>query len=164
MKKLYIMMGCPASGKSTWVKEMQKKQDGIIVSRDEIRFKLISDTDEYFAKEQKVFEEYIRSIQKALDSGPNAIVYADATHIYSMSRTKLLSQLDLKDIELYAVTFKVDLLTVLKRNGLRTGRAHVPSKTIRRMYYSFENPINDKWNYKAIIEVGDDTHGNLANI
>ena len=164
MKKLYVMMGCPASGKSTWVKEMQKKQGGIIVSRDEIRFKLINNTDEYFAKEAEVFREYILSIQEALDSDPNAIVYADATHIYSMSRTKVLSQLDLTNVELYAVTFKVDLLTVLKRNGLRTGRAHVPSKVVRRMYYSFESPINDKWKYKEIIEVGDDIHGNLANI
>ena len=38
--RLILMVGCPGSGKSTWLKN-NKQEDAVVVSRDEIRFKIL---------------------------------------------------------------------------------------------------------------------------
>lgn len=54
---LYVMIGIPGSGKSTWAKANKKEKD-IYVSRDEVRFSLLQDGDEYFSKEKEVLKEF----------------------------------------------------------------------------------------------------------
>ena len=46
------MVGAPGAGKSTFIKNNKDKLCGSvnIVSRDEIRFSLLKDGDEYFSK------------------------------------------------------------------------------------------------------------------
>ena len=51
MKKVWLMCGIPASGKSTWAREHQEMFGGVIVSRDEIRFSIVKDDEEYFSHE-----------------------------------------------------------------------------------------------------------------
>ena len=51
---LYILSGCPASGKSTFGKKMSKITGIPIVSRDEIRFSLLKDDEDYFSHEEDV--------------------------------------------------------------------------------------------------------------
>ena len=53
MKKLYVMCGGPGSGKSTWIKKNLPTFKGYtkVVSRDEIRFSLVKEGEEYFSKE-----------------------------------------------------------------------------------------------------------------
>lgn len=60
---LFIMVGLPGSGKSTFLKrrahEFTTSRCGYtVVSRDAIRFSLLSDTDDYFAKENEVFKKF----------------------------------------------------------------------------------------------------------
>ena len=43
MNKLYMMIGLPASGKSTIAKELSKSEEAIVVSSDEIRKELNKD-------------------------------------------------------------------------------------------------------------------------
>lgn len=143
MKKsyLFIMCGAPGSGKSYFV-EHNLTLDGIVVSRDKVRFSMISDKDEYFSKEKAVFKEFVRQIQEGLDNGK--VVYADATHLNGVSRLKLLNSLNLKNTDVIPIFFKTSLETCLARNAKREGRARVPEDALRNMYNSMTNPSNDE--------------------
>jgi 2',3'-cyclic-nucleotide 3'-phosphodiesterase len=147
-KNLFVLCGCPASGKSTWVKE----QSGVCVSRDAIRFSLLKDGDGYFAYEDKVYEIFVNEIQKNLDDGKD--VYADATHLNETSRVKLLDALNLEGVKLIAVRFDTPLNICLKRNEKRAGRACVPRSVLRRMFHTKTDPAYDeKYKFDEIIIV-----------
>lgn len=137
--KLVLMVGCPGSGKSTWLKE--NKQSGeVIVSRDEIRFKILKEADDYFGKEDEVWSRYVATINRHLSYGTT--VYADATHLNRGSRLKLLKALKVTPSTIEAVYFKVPLEIAQERNAQRAGRAFVPPEAVEKMYRAIEEP---KW-------------------
>ena len=68
MSNLYLLCGIPGSGKSTWVRNHLGKYDRH-VSRDDIRFSLVKEDEEYFSKEEEVKKEYINKINKYLQDG-----------------------------------------------------------------------------------------------
>lgn len=149
MKTLYLMVGIPGSGKSTYVKNFQTEHGGVIISRDEIRFSMIDIHGDYFAKEKQVFATFVQKIQEALKE--NDIVYADATHISEQSREKLLKALDLTGVSVRAIVLQTPLRDCIYFNSLRTGIKKVPKGVIRRMHYQLEDPANDKRKYDKII-------------
>ena len=132
--KLYLMMGAPGSGKSTYLKT-RFSQPPVIISRDAVRFAMVSEDEEYFSKEKEVFREYIEQIRTALKF--NKEVFADATHLNESSRAKVLFALghDLKDVEVNVIWVRVPLEVAITQNELRQGtQAYVPKSVIRRMY------------------------------
>lgn len=147
MKVLYVMCGCPGSGKSTWIRENFSKFHGLtaVVSRDDIRFMLVSSDEEYFSKEKEVYNKYIEDIKLKLRYTDNVI--ADATHLNEGSRSKLLRNLgmDLKDVKVNAIVIRVPLETALKQNEKRKDtREYVPVSAIKRMYSQFTMPSFDE--------------------
>ena len=60
--KLYLMMGISGAGKSTWLRHNIKDGE-VIVSRDQIRFGMLQDGDDYFDHEDEVFETFICRIK-----------------------------------------------------------------------------------------------------
>lgn len=137
MSKLFLMMGVPGSGKTTWCKEHLKNTDKYI-SRDEIRFNLIKNKKEYFSREKEVFKIFIEEINKNLELGFD--VYADATHLDPASREKVLVQLKIIPEEINVIYKKVGLETALKRNRNREGLAFVPEKVIINMFNKLLEP------------------------
>ena len=146
-KNLWLLVGAPGSGKSTWAKQ----QDGAWISRDAIRFSMLHEGDHYFDHEDEVYKEFINQIQNALISNEN--VYADASHLNWSARNKLLTHLNLDGINVNTVVFTTPLNVCFERNDTRTGRANVPHSVIRRMYYSFQHPKNDPFSYSVIKEI-----------
>ena len=120
-KKLWIMVGAPGSGKSTWIKDRINTFKGscAVVSRDKIRFALLDEGDDYFSKEKLVWEEYIKAAKAALFLNDNT--FLDATHLNETSRTKILRALkdSLKDVEINAIVIKPSLDIILKQNNMR---------------------------------------------
>lgn len=146
-KRLYVLCGIPASGKSTWVREHEEalKQESpngriTVVSRDKIRFSLLEEDEPYFAKESLVYQEYIRQIAESLNSGDTVI--ADATHLNAKSRARLLNSLGgaLEGCEVIAICMIVSPALALKRNHQRSGREFVPPSQIIQMHASYNTP------------------------
>ena len=153
MTVLYLMCGVPGCGKSTWINKNKIDSD-IVVSRDVVRFSLVKENEDYFSKENLVFNTFIEQINEAIDNKANTI-YVDATHINETSRNKVLDRLHLSDeVKVIPVFIKEKLETCLQRNSLREGRANVPEKAIIRMYNSLHAPnFNEKHYYANIITV-----------
>lgn len=130
---LYISSGLPGAGKSTFLKN-NKKEEEVIVSRDEIRFSLLKKGEKYFSREEDVYKKFIENIILNLKAGNN--VYADATHLTPQSQIKLLDSVLQKAapprIEL--ICFDVPLITCLQRNEKRKNtKTFVPPIIICKM-------------------------------
>lgn len=139
------MSGIAGAGKSTWLAKNFVEDRDYVISRDKIRFMLISDEDDYFSKEDEVFKTFVKYIQESIDNPevPENI-YCDATHITEGSRNKLLDALDLTNVKnISCIVVRPSLEDTLERNEKRTGRAYVPRSVIRRMYWQFERPECD---------------------
>ena len=153
MSKIIMMVGIPGSGKTTFCKEHLK--DWKYVSRDEIRFSLLQNDDDYFAKEEEVFKQFIHTINKHIENRDNVVI--DATHISKKSRKKVLSRLVMPPlfplVDVYCVYIKTSFGTVLKRNRLRSGREFVPEDVICSMSQAFEMPeLNEGFDKIITIE------------
>lgn len=158
---LYIMCGIPGSGKSTWAKNFKEKINAAnyhcaIVSRDEIRFKLLEERGgEYFDYENEVFETYCQKIQDYLDRGYHVI--ADATQLTARSRGKLLNNLDIdENILIYCVDIDTSYSICKKRNSKREGIRKVPDSVLEKMYMAKSSPTLHEYggfSYDGIITV-----------
>lgn len=154
-KQLIIMCGAAGSGKSTWVEKHFMSFLGYtkVVSRDQIRFSMLKDDEDYFAHENEVYNKFVEEIKDGLKYCDTTI--ADATHLNIASRTKLLRSLgkSLKGIKVVAVVIRPSLQITLTQNEMREGRSLVPRGQVRRMYYQFTMPTLDEgfdeiWKYK----------------
>ena len=144
MANLYLMSGIPGSGKSYWCKK-NIPEEAVYVSRDEVRFSMLKDGEDYFSKEKEVFKEFIRQIDEGLAGGRT--VCADATHLTKASRYKTWVNLKNKPEQTMVILIKVPLEVALARNENRSGRAYVPENVIRDMFDSLTPPGQDEKDY-----------------
>ena len=154
MSTLILLCGIPGSGKTTIAKKIMQKND-LYISRDEIRYSMISNEDEYFAKEKEVFKEYIRQIDEALTKNYHW-VFADATHLNKASRNKVINRLQNKPDKINVIYMTTSLKEALRRNSKRTGRALVPENVIKEMYNSLEKPTKEENINKIFYSNGED--------
>ena len=161
MAILYILCGPSGCGKSTWVRNFISENDPLYqkvrdVSRDEIRYSIIKEEEDYFSHEKEVFKKFADTIRHTLIDGFDVI--ADATHLNEFSRRKLTQAIDMyyDDYKIIYVVFNADADTCVTRNANREGRANVPENVIRNMCRDFRAPTLDE-DERAIdiIEVSD---------
>ena len=152
VKRVFLLCGVPGSGKSYWAKNrfMPYNPNTIYISRDEVRFSILNDNEEYFAHEDEVFDEFVRRINNAINNKEVDNVIIDATHLNWKSRNKVLSRLD-EIWNVTAVVFDTPLEICLNRNDKREGRAKVPRSVIRRMHFQRTDPHKDPFPYHDII-------------
>lgn len=141
--KLFIMVGIPASGKTTFANSHFNFKNQVIVSRDAIRFSFLKDEDEYFSKEDIVFSVFVKTINNYLCRGID--VYADATHLNQKSRRKLINAINKNYVlSISAIFMNTSLNECIQRNKIRVGREYVPIETIRSMYSNLQAPSLDE--------------------
>ena len=158
VKNLWIMCGASGSGKSYFAKTRLITGEHVCyVSRDEVRYSLITENDKYFSKENQVFAQFTNKIREALDNEKYTDIIADATHLNWNSRRKLLNALGLNNkhdnINIIPVWVTCDMNTILERNDQREGRARVPGEEIIKMIGRMRHPRSDPYKYTAIMEV-----------
>lgn len=157
MATLYILCGPSGCGKSTWAyKYMYENIDKNIryVSRDEIRYSMLKDGEDYFSHEKEVFKKFVSTIRQTLIDGFDCI--ADATHLNEFSRRKLTQAIDMlyTDYQIIYVNFGANADICIEHNKNREGRANVPETVIRNMCRSFRAPsLDEDERAKEIIEI-----------
>lgn len=149
MPTLYILCGPSGSGKSTWARNYILKHDPLYenirdISRDEIRYSILKEEEDYFSHEKEVFKKFADTIRNTLVDGFDVI--ADATHLNEFSRRKLTQAIDMyyTDYKIIYVIFDIDAHTCIERNKNREGRANVPENIIRNMCRDFRAPTLDE--------------------
>lgn len=159
-KNLFLLVGPPASGKSTFLKkQLPLMEKSRAISRDEIRFALVAEDEPYFSREDEVFDCFINEIRKSVNKNVNTFV--DATHISEGSRKKVLRRINTSNVNVYCVVFTTSLNICVQRNLMREGRQRVPENVIRNMKNSMTDPVNDAFKYKGIVYI--DENGCIIN-
>lgn len=130
MKKILVLQGVPASGKSTWAKEFIKgKKDWVIVSRDNIR----ESTGEYWVPERENYitelEEY--AIESALKNNLNVVI--DATNLNPKTTSKWINLANKEKVEIEFKMFKISYKEALERD---TNRERPVGKKVIRTFFS----------------------------
>ena len=140
---LYVSCGVPGSGKSTFLNKI-KGHEEVIVSRDEIRFSLLKEGEDYFAHEQEVFRLFCNRIAENINAGKN--VYADATHLTRASRQKLIQSVKRRctPSKIVGIFFKIPLKVCLERNEFRNGlKTYVPQDKLIQKFSKFNIETDD---------------------
>ena len=153
---LYIMCGVPGVGKSYFAKKKLMEGPGWkYISRDEIRYSLLKEGEDYFSHENEVFEKFIIAIKNAFNDDGIFNVIADATHLNWSSRNKLIRNLgkSLNKVNVIPI-----MITANEQNEQRTGPACVDRSVIRRMTASLTDPKTDPYDYTAIMYVDNSKH------
>lgn len=155
--RVFVMCGIPGSGKSTWlIKQMQPKTD-VCISRDNIRFCLLKEGEDYFAHENDVKEIFYNVIADDTSSSKWENIYIDATHLNPKARNQTLWNIS-EYCSVIAVSFEVPVNVAIERNAKRSGRALVPENVIRNMAASYKIPslyegFDEIWHINAEGEI-----------
>lgn len=134
MSELIYLVGLPASGKSTYAKELKNKGYNIH-SSDSIREELYGDENTQ-GDPKEVFNVLHKRVIGDLKSGKNCVY--DATGISSKRRMAFLNTISHIDCKKICILFATPYEVCLKRNKNRERK--VPEEVIKRMYKNFNTP------------------------
>ncbi|HEY4689327.1 MAG TPA: ATP-binding protein [Anaerolineae bacterium] len=146
MKTLYVLIGAPGSGKSTWTRENAGRLGAVTIGSDDVR-------NDFRASGRNptdgdaVFAEVERRARDRLLAGQNVIL--DATHFlrrYRAYAVNLARQLGARRV---AIWFDVPLDECLRRNADRPGSAFgsesVPAQVVRKIFERLQPPGSDEF-------------------
>ena len=135
MNTLVLMVGLPASGKSTYAKSFESGNT-IVLSSDEYRKRLLGDERCQYNNDL-VFKTLYKDARELLQNGKNVVI--DATNINMKARRRVLANFaDLKILRQAVVMATPYLLCV--RNDEHRERT-VGEEVIRKFLFRFEIPM-----------------------
>lgn len=141
MSKLILLVGLPASGKSTLAEELSVKYNANILSSDAIREEILGDVNNQ-SENTNVFEVMNNRAKALLSKGGNVIY--DATNINRKRRVHLIKQ-ELKADEYICYYLGSSLGYCLFRDSER--EREVGYEVIDKMYKTMQIPVKSEgWN------------------
>lgn len=139
MVKFYMLVGLPASGKSTYAEKLAKTESAIICSSDDIRKTVFGDEADQTHNDE-VFNLLHKKVLQELNHEQNVIY--DATNTTLKSRKAILESIKNINCEKIAVFFATPVDLCLSRNKQRDRQ--VPEHVIKRMYNNFNVPCKQE--------------------
>ena len=139
MSTIYIAVGLPGSGKSTYAKNFIKDKDIEYLSSDELRA-VFGKSEEDQTVTPLVFGHIKRKVDEFLKDGKNVLV--DATSVNRRERSDYINTAKKYGAKVVALVFKMDRQGLIDRNkkrGEQGGRV-VPDWVIDKMLAKFEEP------------------------
>lgn len=132
-KLVYCLVGLPGSGKSTFAKDLMKREPGkwLKVNKDLVREMLHNNVWSQ-ENEELTRKVHDNTILAGLRYGKNII--NDNTNLSKYSLRKLHKLLEnVGDVKVIYKAFQVGVEECLRRNALREGKARVPDEVIKEM-------------------------------
>lgn len=145
MPKVYVLVGVPGSGKSTWAHSQEWFQDCAYVSTDEL-------VEEYAKSQGKtyseVFTDYMPTAVSLMADKVIEARKAGKDIIWDQTSTSVNSRLRkfgmLPDYEHIAVVFKTPKHQELMRRLMSRPGKEIPDHVIASMIASWEEPTEDE--------------------
>lgn len=151
MPKFIMLVGLPASGKSTLAKKLKEEYNAEIISSDNLRKELYGD-EQNQEHNGEIFNEMMKRTVACLKKNKNVIY--DATNINSKRRISACSQVSRYADERICYLLTTSYELCIKRNNERERK--VPDEVIKRMLYSFNTPSIYEGFTKVIIVHSDE--------
>lgn len=153
MGKLTIMVGLPASGKDSYIREHMK--DAVILSSDDLRIKLYGYEDQTHNAE--LFKQ-MNQLAKQYGKDGRDVVY-NATNLNRGRRIALCNDMKKYFASIEIVVCICSIETLLERNITRKER-HLPEDKLKQMIKSIQLPTYYEYPYDKITYVSTDTPSN----
>ena len=140
MSKFIMLVGLPASGKSTLAEKLSKEENAVILSSDSIRKELLNDVNNQ-DHNVKVFETMNSRTKELLSQGKNVIY--DATNINRKRRIHLIKH-EIKADEKVVYYLNSHVMNSEYRDEKRDRK--VGNEVIHKMYKNLHIPVeNEGW-------------------
>ena len=158
MSTVYFLIGCPASGKSTWRAAYlsHAQNPTVVISSDDALDQLAADQGKTYsevfkgADHKQIERDLVAKVQNAVKNGEDLII--DRTNMNVKSRSKWLSLIP-KTYKKKAVVFQVDrkeLQDRLDKRAKETGK-HIPTNVVDSMLASFQMPTHHEFDDIEVI-------------
>lgn len=148
MKKLLLLRGAPASGKSTFIKE--NNLEPYVISSDNLRLMvagLSMDLDGNMKTSQdldrKVWEFLGEILDERMRYGATTVI--DATHNSTKSFRKYKPLAEKYGYKVYCITFTAPIPELMRRNATRPAYKIVPPDCIYAMAHKVESQPTPDW-------------------
>lgn len=137
MSTVYLLVGIPGSGKSTWAQQFSGLDTCDIISTDAIRGELTGDPGDQRCSREAFDIAYAR-LRTALYYGHD--VCFDATNVTRQARQRVMRIAHQADpsVVLIAVTFPISVSEAIQRQALRDRQ--VPADVIAQFAQRYEYP------------------------
>jgi len=140
-KDLFVTIGVPASGKSTWIKQ---QKNAVSISPDDIRKELYGDY-QIGISSKEVWDKAHERIQECLEKNDGCVF--DATSTLPTPRKRLIEFGKQADAKVTAVYFPINVKFAIYRNGKRFPKEkRVPNYIIHKFHDELKrmkNPIQE---------------------
>lgn len=137
MVTLYIAIGIPASGKSTYMKNLAKDVNAKVISMDDIRGEINGKVSDQ-SNPELIYGTFRHRIKNELASGNNVI--CDATNLTRKERKTIIRFVSEYTNNIIAYYFPIDLNVALERNQNKDRNHHTPDDWIRNAYKKLKPP------------------------
>ena len=136
---VYLLVGAPGSGKTTYGKTLAEKPNTVRVCPDEFRAKFGTGEGDQSVS-ALAFSATKQGMSDALDAGKDVVV--DATNMYKKSRKDFINIARGRGATITAVVFELSREALIERVAKRVseGGRNVPDDVIDRMIARYERP------------------------